>query len=284
MTRKALGRGLSALIPETGGAVRQRTGEFFVCPIEKIKPSKDQPRKFFDEQRLDELVASIREQGVLQPLVVRPAKGGNYTLIVGERRWRAAQKAGIHDVPVVIRKVDDLLAFELALVENLHRADLNPMEEAEAYQRLLKEHGHTQDQLANRLGRDRSTLTNTLRLLRLPVAVQRSLRAGALSPGHARALLPLEKASIIDKVHRQVVKSQISVRQTELLVKRLLNPVETKKTSSANTANVRDLQRRLTQSLKTRVRLTKSSKNKGRIEIAYSSLDELDRLLEVLLK
>lgn len=284
MTRKALGRGLSALIPETGGAVRQRTGEFFVCPIEKIKPSKDQPRKFFDEQRLDELVASIREQGVLQPLVVRPARGGTYTLIVGERRWRAAQKAGVHDVPVVIRKVDDLLAFELALVENLHRADLNPMEEAEAYQRLLKEHGHTQDQLANRLGRDRSTVANTLRLLRLPVAVQRSLRAGALSPGHARALLPLERAATIDKVHRQVVKNQLSVRQTELLVKRLLNPVETKKTSSANSANVRDLQRRLSQSLKTRVRLTKNSKNKGRIEIAYSSLDELDRLLEVLLK
>lgn len=284
MTRKALGRGLSALIPETKGAGRQRTGEFFVCPIEKIKPSKEQPRKFFDEQRLDELVASIREQGVLQPLVVRPARGGNYTLIVGERRWRAAQKAGVHDVPVVVRKVDDLLAFELALVENLHRADLNPMEEAEAYQRLLKEHGHTQDQLANRLGRDRSTVANTLRLLRLPVAVQRSLRAGALSPGHARALLPLEKAAIIDKVHRQVVKNQISVRQTELLVKRLLTPEAVKKTSSSNTANVRDLQRRLSQSLKTRVRLTKNSKNKGRIEIAYSSLDELDRLLEVLLK
>jgi ParB family chromosome partitioning protein len=280
--RKALGRGLSALIPETrgGGA----GGEFFVCPIEKIRPSKDQPRKYFDAQKLEELVASIREQGVVQPLVVRPARGGNYTLVVGERRWRAAQKAGIHDVPVVIRAVDELEAFELALVENLHRADLNPIEEAEAYQRLLKEHGYTQERLASRLGRDRSTVTNTLRLLRLPAAVQRSLRSGAISPGHARALLPLEKASIIDKVHRQVISKQLSVRQTELLVKRLLKPTAAQKTSSSNSPNVRDLQRRLSHSLKTRVRLTTTSKNKGRIEIAYSSLDELDRLLEVLLK
>jgi len=259
--RKALGRGLSALIPALEQGTSSTAGEYFVCPIEKIKPSADQPRKFFDEHKLEELVVSIRELGVLQPLVVRPARGGTYTLVVGERRWRAAQKAGVHDIPVVIRKVEDLEAFELALVENLHRADLNPMEEAEAYQRLLKEHGHTQDQLAARLGRDRSTVANTLRLLRLPASVQRSLRSGALSPGHARALLPLEKAGAIDKIHRVVVKQQLSVRQTEQLVKRLLRPARPEKTGSANSPNVQDLQRRLSQSLKTRVRLTASSKD-----------------------
>jgi len=288
--RKALGRGLSALIPDSmergsqagTASTRDGPGEYFLCPIEKIKPSRKQPRQYFDEQQLSELVTSLKQQGVVQPLVVRSGRGATYTLVVGERRWRAAQKAGIKEVPVVIRNITEREAFELALVENLHRADLNPIEEAQAYDRLLEEHGHTQDQLAKRLGRDRTTITNTLRLLKLPEKTQQALRAGALSPGHARALLALEKAALIDRAMRQVVDRQLSVRQTEALVKSLKNPRE--KTASKPSPAVRDLQDRLARALKTRVRLVANKKDRGRIEISYGSLDELDRLLEVLLK
>jgi ParB family chromosome partitioning protein len=258
-------------------------GQYFLCPIEKIRPDRDQPRQYFDEERLAELVASIKQQGVVQPLVVRPLGDDEYVIVVGERRWRAAQKAGLHDVPVVIRDVDELEAFELALVENLHRSDLNPMEEAEGYQRLIEEHGYRQEQLADRLGRDRSTVANTLRLLKLPAPIQKLLRAGGLSPGHARALLPLERAAAMDQAARQVIKQGLSVRQTEELVRRLKRNAKPKQTPPKS-ANVQDLEARLARSLKTRVRLQQSSKNKGRIEIAYSSLDELDRILEVLLK
>jgi ParB family chromosome partitioning protein len=270
---------------KTGTATKKKgtaAGEYFLCPIEKIKPSRKQPRQYFDEEQLAELVTSLKQQGVVQPLVVRAGRGATYTLVVGERRWRAAQKAGLKELPVVIRNISEREAFELALVENLHRADLNPIEEAQAYERLLEEHGHTQDQLAKRLGRDRTTITNTLRLLKLPEKTQQALRAGAVSPGHARALLALEKATLIDKAMRQVIERQLSVRQTEALVKSLKNPRE--KTASKSSPAVRDLQDRLARSLKTRVRLVATKKDRGRIEINYSSLDELDRLLEVLLK
>lgn len=283
MKRKALGRGLSALIPDAKEKQTSSSGDLYLCPIEKIKPSRSQPRQYFDSQQLEELVASIQKQGVVQPLVVRPDKNGTYILVVGERRWRAAQKAGLHDVPVVVRSVSELQAFELALVENLHRADLNPIEEAEAYQKLLDEHNYTQEQLAKRLSRDRSTVTNTLRLLKLPVRIQKALRSGALSPGHARALLALEKASLMEQAARQIIERQLSVRQTENLVK-LLRQTPTKKKKTTVPPNVRDLQDRLSRGLKTRVRLIPKQKNKGRIEIVYNSLDELDRLLEVLLK
>jgi len=256
--------------------------DYFLCPIEKIRPYKKQPRQYFDSQKLDELVASIKEQGLVQPLVVRAGKNGTYVLVVGERRWRAAQKAGLKEVAVVIRNVSEREAFELALVENLHRADLDPIEEAQGYLRLVEEHGYTQEQLATRISRDRTTVTNTLRLLKLPERTQQAVRAGALSPGHARALLALEKDSLIDKAVRQVVDRQLSVRQTEALVRALRRPRA--KPGSPASANVRDLQERLARALKTRVRLVASNKNKGRIEINYASLDELDRLLEILLK
>ncbi len=283
MTRKALGRGLSALIP--GGEPRPAPGagaEYFFCPIERIQHAKGQPRQYFDEARLEELAASIREQGVVQPLVVRPTRDGKFVLIAGERRWRAAQRAGLHDVPVVIRNVSDLQAFELALVENLQREDLNPIEEAEAYRRLCEEHGYTQEQLATRLGRDRSTLANSLRLLKLPEPVQQALVAGALSAGHARALLGLEKPAHVKEALRLIEAQGLSVRQTEALVRRL-RQAGTKPPPPPRSANIRDLEERLGQSLKTRVHLHALSQDKGRIEIAYSSLDELDRLLEVLL-
>jgi ParB family chromosome partitioning protein len=288
-SRKALGRGLSALIPE---APRPRPEEappaairdFYNCPIERLRPNRNQPRHHFDEARLQELVRSVAEQGVIQPLVVRPLKDGEYEIIAGERRWRAAQKAALREVPVVIRDVSEPAAFEMALVENIQRADLNPIEEAEAYERLLAEHSYTQEQLATRVGKDRSTITNSLRLLKLPEITKRALIGGTISAGHGRALLGLEQPSLIANATQQAVKGELSVRQTETLVKRLRDQAERKAdTPQTKSANIRDLEERLSRSLKTRVLVHQQRGNRGRIEIRYASLDELDRLLENLL-
>lgn len=304
--RRVLGRGLSALIPAPEPVSATRGPEFFVCPIERIRPLKGQPRRFFDEERLAELVVSIKQQGLVQPLLVRPDADGLFTLIAGERRWRAAQRAGLHDVPVVVRQADDMVAFELALVENLQREDLNPIEEAEAFARLLGEHDYTQEQLAERIGKDRSTVANSLRLLRLPESVRRALIAGALTSGHARALLSLEprgaegeqggaaaaeRTRRYERLLREVVDKGLSVRQTEALVRRAVTEggaVAPKGSAGAASAavspNARDLQERLARALGTRVTLHVAAGGRGRIELAYSSLDELERLIEVLLR
>ena len=298
MKRKALGRGLSALIPEiekapapapvpapvpVATARPANSGEgYFLCPIEQIEPTRDQPRHYFDEARLAELVQSIKEQGLIQPLVVRPLDKNRYAIIAGERRWRAAQKAGLHNVPVMIRKLDDLQAFEIALVENLQRADLNPIEEAEAYQRLLDEHSYTQEALAKRVGKDRSTIANGLRLLKLPPRAKKAVISGAVSAGHARALLSLDQAKLANRALDEVVKGGLSVRQTETLVRRLQQaPKEAQATEKS--ANVRDLEDRLTRSMKTRVRLVPGKGQSGRLEVSYGSFDELDRITELLL-
>lgn len=282
MKRKALGRGLDALIPVAEPRAAGPSGDYYLCPIERIQHQPGQPRQYFDEARLEELAASIREQGVVQPLLVRPGRNGSFVLVAGERRWRAAQRAGLREVPVVIRSVSDRQAFEMALVENLQREDLNPIEEAEAYRRLLEEHGYTQEQLAERLGRDRSTLANSLRLLKAPEPLQQALISGALSPGHARALLGLEKPALMKDALRRVVSKGLSVRQAEALVRRWRRPPAAP--PPARSPNVRDVEERLSRALKTRVRLVSRGKERGRLEINYSSLDELDRLLEVLLR
>ncbi|HEY0712263.1 MAG TPA: ParB/RepB/Spo0J family partition protein, partial [Polyangia bacterium] len=227
--RRALGRGLAALIPEAApsasspvtsetaipaaiasaeekAALPARTRGLFSVGIEEVRPGPHQPRKTFADGQLDELAESIRTQGIIQPLVVRRAPDGDgYELIAGERRWRAAQRAGLHEVPVVVREVADREAFEMALVENLQRADLNPIEEAEGYQRLFAEFGYTQEALAERVGKDRSTIANALRLLKLPPAVRELVVSGRLAMGHARALLGLESDGAIDKLARQTV-------------------------------------------------------------------------------
>jgi ParB family chromosome partitioning protein len=285
VTRRALGRGLSALIPtpDERPAGSGRPADYFVCPIERIQHAQGQPRQYFDAERLEELAASIREQGLVQPLVVRPGREGMFILVAGERRWRAAQQAGLHEVPVVIRNVSDVEAFEMALVENLQREDLNPVEEAESYRRLVEEHGYTQEQLADRLGRDRSTVANSLRLLKLPEPVQQALIAGAVSPGHARALLALDKPTQQREALRRILAQGLSVRSVEALVKTMQRPPSSAKPHAPPSANVKDLEERLRRALKTQVRLVTTHKDKGRIEIPFSSLDELDRLLEVLL-
>lgn len=294
--RRALGRGLSALLPNAGQDAKQdpdqdsasptapasRRRAYFQAPIEEVYPSPEQPRKRFEEVDLEELAQSIRAHGVIQPLIVRARLEGGYWLIAGERRWRAAQRAGLHEVPVVLQEVDSRAAFERALVENLQRADLNPMEEAEAYQRLIDEFQYTQEQIAERVGKERSTVANSLRLLRLPEAVRRMVEDGTLSMGHARALLGLDTG--LEAMARRVVERSLSVRATEDLVKqaRKGDKPESKPAPAQKSASVRDLEHRLTKSFGAQVSLQEDKRGKGGcIQIRYIDLDDLDRLLEL---
>jgi ParB family chromosome partitioning protein len=286
--RQALGRGLAALIPgatEAGGDGASRPASaagLRLLDIESIHPSARQPRKHFDEARLDELAETIRNQGIIQPLVVRNREGGGFELVAGERRWRAAQRAGLHQVPAVVRETTESQAFELALVENLQREDLNPIEEAEAYQYMVAEHGYTQESLSLRVGKDRSTVANALRLLKLPPAVRAMVREGRLTMGHARALLGLESDHAIERLARQAVARGLSVRQVESLVKREREGEHPAPPPVSPAA--RDLVHRLEQALATRVKLVQSSPKSGRLEIHYHSLDELDAVLARILR
>ncbi|MCK6590478.1 MAG: ParB/RepB/Spo0J family partition protein [Polyangiaceae bacterium] len=295
--RRALGRGLDALLPApppppgvASSAALAIEKSVFLCPVEKIAPQSGQPRQHFDEQELEELAASIQEHGLIEPLVVRRAAPGadKFVLIAGERRWRAAQRAGLKDVLVVVKDVSPKQAFELALVENIQRADLNPIEVAEAFDRLIREHGYKHESLAERVGKDRTTIVNALRLLKLPARIRSLVISRELSEGHARALLgaPTEKAmaDIADKT----VRGKLPVRKVEQLVRAAKEKVaeaggeEEKKTPPAKpSAAVRDLEARLMRRLGTRVEV-RDLGGRGELVVAYSSLDELDRILGVI--
>lgn len=292
--KRGLGRGLSALLPTTAtpAAATDSSKVYFAAGIEQLYPSPEQPRRKFDEAQLAELAESIKAHGVIAPLVVRPrppSDGGGYFLIAGERRWRAAQRAGLHEVPVVVQEVDTRSAFERALVDNLQRSDLGPLEEAAAFQRLIDEFGMTQDQVAERIGKDRSTVANSIRLLKLPQSVRQLVEDNRLAMGHARTLLGLEDTEMIEKLARTVVSRGLSVRATEALVKNARNPqreptAKKLRAPAEKTASVRDLEQRLTKSLGGPVEITEDEPGKaGRIEIRYLSLDHLDRLLDRLL-
>jgi ParB family chromosome partitioning protein len=291
MKKRGLGRGLGALLPvpanEEGRAPRSA---YFSAGIEQLYPSPEQPRRRFDDAELAELAESIKVHGVIVPLVVRPRGGAErgYYLIAGERRWRAAQRAGVHEVPVVVQEVDSQVAFERALVENVQRADLGPLEEAAAYQRLVDEFGLTHERVAERIGKDRSTIANSIRLLKLPPATRQLVDDGRLTTGHARALLGLglDEAAAIDRAARQVVDRALSVRATEALVKKLRSPSRGRSRASApqKSASVRDLEERLTRSLGGPVAITEDAPGKaGVIAIRYLDLDHLERLLDRLL-
>lgn len=280
--RRALGRGLDALIP---AASRGEKRDHFLCPIEKILARRDQPRRSFDTEALDELAQSIREQGVIQPLVVRRVDDG-YEIIAGERRWRAAQRAGLHDVPVVIKDVSPDRAFEMALVENLQREDLNPLERAEAYRRLVEEHGLKQEQLAKRVGKGRSTIANSMRLLALPEDVRLLLDAGALSEGHARALLTVRDPDDLSSLARRVVKQELNVRQTERLARTVAKGGGIKKKQAdPDSPQIKKLERQLRQHLGCEARLKDrdGKGNRGSLVLEYTSSDQLERLLDILL-
>ena len=284
--RKALGRGLSALLPGSPAPSSQKR-EYFVAAIEEVHPSGDNPRRVFDEAGMQELVDSVREHGLLQPLVVRTREGGDgFTLIAGERRWKAAQKAGLKEVPVVVKEASPAEAFELALVENLQRRDLNPLEEAEAYRRLADDHAMTHEEIARRVGKDRTTIVNAVRLLKLPEALRAMLVDGRLQMGHARALLGLD-ADAMAKAASEVIAAGLSVRQTEALVTRLKAPPKEQPKPKApveKSANLRDLEQRLHRSLGVPVRVAERAPGAGKLEIDYANLDELDRVLDKLLR
>ena len=285
---RGLGRGLDALLPmkpAPRAAPSYGEGNVFSCPLDKIRPQKGQPRQHFDDAALEELAQSIREHGLIEPLVVRRVAGGDdFEIVAGERRWRAAQRAGLREVMVVVRDVSAREAYELALIETIQREDLDPFEFAEALDRLIKEHGYTQETIAGRVGKDRSTVANALRLLKLPGRVRALVIQGELSEGHARALLgapdDLTLATLADKV----VKGRLNVRQTEALV-RAAKRDKTEKTDGkqpGKSASVRDLEQRLERKLGTRCEV-RDKDGKGEILVKYSSWDELDRLLDLLL-
>jgi ParB family chromosome partitioning protein len=282
-----LGRGLDALLPVRAPATPERPaakayeGNVFSCPLERIVPRRDQPRQHFDDAALEELAQSIREHGVIEPLVVRRKGPDEFEIIAGERRWRAAQRAGLREVMVVVRDVSTRDAYELALIENVQRADLDPIEFAEALERLVHEHSYTQETLAQRLGKDRSTIANALRLLRLPKAVRERVVHGDLSEGHARALLGAPDEDAIEALADKVVKGHLSVRQTESLVRGAKSKANGK-TPKQKSANVRDIEVRLERKLGTRVEV-RDREGSGEIALKYSSWDELDRILGTIL-
>jgi len=280
--RPALGKGIGALL---SSAAQEGGKKYFSCPIEELKPHHRQPRKTFDGGKMAELIASIKEKGIIQPLVVR-RQDDYYQIIAGERRWRAAQKAGLESVPVVIQDVTEDWALEIALIENIQREDLNPLEEAGAYYHLMVSFDLLQEEVAKRVGKDRSTVANALRLLRLPEKVKNDLIESRLSMGHARALLALENEEDILEASDEIIRKKLSVRETEKLVKKIKNMFGSgaeKPRSSVREIdpNVLEVENSLRQQLGTQVKV--HTKNKGgRIEISYHDQMELSRILELL--
>jgi ParB family chromosome partitioning protein len=283
MKRKALGKGLSALLPEAPAGATENWAEI---DIERIDPNPFQPRQHMGEEKLRELSESLSNQGFMQPLLVRRI-AGRYQLIAGERRWRAARLAGLKKVPVVVRQVEESQLLELALIENIQREELNPIEEAGAYQRLISELGLSQEQVATRVSKDRSTVANLLRLLRLPAAIRKAIAQQQISPGHARPLLALSGADAQMGVAREVVERGLSVRDVERRVKTLLTEKSRsgkKKTKSPLVdPNTRAAEDRLREVLGTRVRILRNGRA-GKIELSYHSEEDLSRLYEILLR
>ena len=275
----ALGKGLGALIPESDARL-DSSDDYFFCNIDLVRPNRSQPRRRFSEAELQELTASIREQGILQPLIVRKSAPG-FELIAGERRWRAARQAGLAQVPVVVRAVSDDQLLEMSLVENIQREDLNPMEQAEAYHGLIAQLDLTQDQVAVRVGKSRSTVANFLRLRQLPEQVKESIVAGDLSMGHARALLASENSAHQLAAWREVVSQGLSVRDTEDLMRRLKSAKKEPRVSpkrSSEDVHLTSLAEDLSRQLGTKV-LIRTSGRQGRIEIEFYSNNDLDRLI-----
>jgi len=271
--QRGLGRGLDALL----SAMPERDETLLELPIDRIAPNPLQPRKSFDAAALDGLARSVKSSGVIQPVVVRRA-GDGYQLVAGERRWRAAGLAGLERIPAIVREATDVESLELALVENLLREDLNPLEEADAYQRLIAEFGWTQEELGDRVGRDRSSVANTLRLLKLPAVIQDDLRAGRLTMGHARALLALSTPAEQLRLREEILAHSWSVRATEqtVQVRRVRTPVGRRRS-----VELAALEESLQRALMTRVRITGTDR-RGRIEIAYANAEELERITELL--
>lgn len=287
--KRGLGRGLSALMADVNEtetvAAKGPTSADQMVAIERISPNPDQPRKQFVKDDLDDLAASIKEKGVLQPLIVRARDGNTFEIVAGERRWRAAQMAQLHELPIIVREFSDIEVLEVAIIENIQRADLNAAEEAAGYKQLMDKFGHTQEKMAEALGKSRSHIANLLRLLNLPVSVQDLLRDGQLSAGHARALIPAQDPL---KLAQQIIKGGLSVRATEALVKREQSGDAKPKTANSSGASEKDadtkaLEGDLSANLGMRVSLAhKPGQESGQMTVQYKTLEELDELCRLL--
>lgn len=287
MARRAgLGKGLGALIPTEEPTTTAGTG-YDELPIAKIRPNPYQPRDYFDEEQLAVLADSIKEVGVLQPVLVRPI-GDEYELIAGERRFRASKRVGLKTIPAVVRDTDDTTALEHALIENLHRSDLNPLEEAAAYQQLIEDFKLTHDQVATRVGRSRAAVSNTLRLMQLPPSIQKSVREGKISMGHARALLGTPDRAFQEQLAKRVIKEGLSVRAVEDAVKdrgepeaRIERATKAAPSTTLRPPGLLELEELLGDLLETRVTITMNAKV-GKVAIDFSSLDDLERIYRIM--
>jgi ParB family chromosome partitioning protein len=285
MTRRVLGRGLSALLSDRPSIANE---EMIEIDIDLIEPNTLQPRTNFDEERLEELAQSIKSNGIIQPLLVRRQNGERFQLVAGERRWRAAQRAGLLRVPCVVREIPEDKVLELALIENIQRQELNAIEEAHAYKRLIETLGLTQEMVAQRVGRDRTFITNYLRLLRLPEDIQQLVERDKLSMGHARALLGIDDPEIQRKVAKNITEHGISVRETERTIKRLINK-ESTALSNVNVpvkedANVRAAENKLRRKLSSKVRIIIDQTNaSGKIEIEFFDQNDLSRIYDLIM-
>lgn len=278
--KNALGKGLGAIFTDL---VDDASGKptFSMCGIEELTPNRYQPRKEFDGDEEKKLVASIRKNGIIQPIIVRKSNSG-YEIIAGERRWRAAQAAGLKDVPIIIRDAEDIDIAELSLIENIQREELNPIEEGEAYQTLVSKFKLSQEEISSRVGKDRTTIANFMRLLKLPPGVKEALAQKKVTMGHGRALLSLDSKDQQIATLREILKRQLNVRETERLVKKLTNP-ETKKKKPQKSGHLIELEGMLSRQFMTKVNI-RPSKRGGTIEIRFLSDEDLGRLLDIIMK
>jgi ParB family chromosome partitioning protein len=285
MNRKALGRGLSALLGEE--SVKKENDEFVDLDLDLIEPNSEQPRTRFTESNLDELAQSIRSNGIVQPIVVRK-RGGRYQIVAGERRWRAAQRAGLHRIPAVVREVSDDKLLELALIENIQRQELNAIEEAKAYKKLIDTVGLTQEMLADRVGKNRTAITTYLRLLKLPDDIQRLVEEEKITAGHGRALLMVDDNDVRRLIAKNIVEYSLSVREAERAIKRLSKnkgTVANKEVNVKENANHKAAETKLRRYFGTQVRIIPDGKGTGgKIELEYYSESELDRIYQILMK
>jgi ParB family chromosome partitioning protein len=279
LPKKRLGRGLAALIGEDAidaPAAGDKLSSLRELPIELIRSNNLNPRKTFDQAELQDLSTSIKDKGVLQPVVVRPIEdGAYYQIVAGERRWRAAQMAGLHEIPVLVRALSDQEVLEIAIVENVQRADLNPVEEAQGYQQLIDQFGYTQQQLAEAIGKSRSHIANTLRLTSLPSSVLNDLRTGKLTAGHARALIVTEDPRALAQ---KIIQLGLSVRQAEDLAKTSSDRIQRKPAKKAKDANISALEKLLAEAIGLKVTIAEKTARSGRISIDYKSLDQLEEI------
>jgi ParB family chromosome partitioning protein len=276
--KTALGKGLGSLIPEKG-----KKGEILELDINTIVPSEYQPRRVFNDEALEELASSIKAKGVIQPVIVKRDTVNTFQLIAGERRWRAAKKAGLKRLPAIVKEAAPAESLELALIENIQREDLNPLEAAEAFQRLINDFNLTHEELSSKVGKDRATVSNYLRILKLPPDIKKWIADGSLSIGHAKALLQIENLNLQVEAARRIIQKGLSVREAEALSKKISTHPPARRSATVKDPQIVSLEEKLKQGLGTKVSLVHKGKKGGKIEIEYYSLDELDRLLEILL-